>query len=517
MQGDEAIVIVALLQGHIAAQEVLLAARDATIRDLRVELERKAFELARLQKIVFGDRRERVDPEALVLPGVDLAPSNDTTPEEPVAKRRVKAHERDVVSRRRRARLALDPACVTEKHVYLDPERTTCACCGEALAVIGEERREVTEREPARYLRIVTHRRKMACAGCKQGGVQIAPAEEPPATGAGGVGASLAVDIAVMHYADHLPFHRMAGIFLREGLTIDRSTLARVAARVSDALRPVVDRMERELLGSDAVLGIDGTGVKILARPHCARRTVYVRHGAGHVVYRALRAADAPSVLEGMEGLGGVVVGDAATVHTGTVAASMRIDLALCNAHARRGFYDARGTDRARADVALAFYREVAIEERRTAAMDPLARRGERERVLGPHFERFHAWLVEERPKLGPRSPMAEAFDYALRHWKGLTRFLQDGRVPWTNNESERLLRHLVVGRKAWIFRGTFGGARRGCVLWSLTMSCRLHGLDPRRYLLDTLEALRTTSHGGLGALTPRAYAERMKALANAA
>ena len=139
MQGDEAIVIVALLQGHIAAQEVLLAARDATIRDLRVELERKAFELARLQKIVFGDRRERVDPEALVLPGVDLAPSNDTAPEEPVAKRRVKAHERDVVSRRRRARLALDPACVTERHVYLDPERTTCACCGEALAVIGEE------------------------------------------------------------------------------------------------------------------------------------------------------------------------------------------------------------------------------------------------------------------------------------------------------------------------------------------------------------------------------------------
>jgi hypothetical protein len=239
---------------------------------------------------------------------------------------------------------------------------------------------------------------------------------------------------------------------------------------------------------------------------------VYVRHGAGHVVYRALRAADAPSVLEGLEGFGGVVVGDAATVHTGTVAASMRIDLALCNAHARRGFYDARGTDRARADAALAFYREVAIEERRTAAMDPLARRGERERVLGPRFERFHAWLVEERPKLGPRSPMAEAFDYALRHWRGLSRFLHDGRVPWTNNESERLLRHLVVGRKAWVFRGTFRGARRGCVLWSLTMSCRLHGLDPRRYLLDTLEALRTTSHGGLGALTPRAYAERMRA-----
>lgn len=69
--------------------------------------------------------------------------------------REVKAHERDVVSRRRRARLALDPASVTERHVCLDPERTTCACCGETLAVIGEERREVIEREPARYFRVV--------------------------------------------------------------------------------------------------------------------------------------------------------------------------------------------------------------------------------------------------------------------------------------------------------------------------------------------------------------------------
>ena len=91
------------------------------------------------------------------------------------------------------------------------------------------------------------------------------------------------------------------------------------------------------------------------------------------------------------------------------------------------------------------------------------------------------------------------------------------GTLRISGNCAYFLLWRALHRRKAWIFRGTFGGARRGCVLWSLTMSCRLHGLDPRRYLLDTLEALRTTSHGGLGALTPRAYAERMKALANAA
>ena len=104
---------------------------------------------------------------------------------------------------------------------------------------------------------------------------------------------------------------------------------------------------------------------------------------------------------------------------------------------------------------------------------------------------------------------MAGALGYALRHHAGLTRFLDDGRIPWTNNESERLLRHVVVGRKAWVFRGTYEGAVRGCVLWSLMMSCRLLGIDPRQYLIDTLHALATTPKRLVGTLTPAQYVAR--------
>ena len=119
--------------------------------------------------------------------------------------------------------------------------------------------------------------------------------------------------------------------------------------------------------------------------------------------------------------------------------------------------------------------------------------------------------------RVAPRSPIAQAMDYALGNWRGLSRFLEEGAVPWTNNESERLLRHVVVGRSAWTFRGTFKGAERGCVLRSLTMSCRLHGIDPRRYLIDTLEALRVTPHRRLAELSPRASAAKMRALRTAA
>ncbi len=513
MELAEALHTIDLLRGHIDALEVQLAARDATVQQLTNELILLRFERDRHARARFGDSSERFAPE-LVLPGVDLTVPNDNavpqaaepTPEEQEKKARKGS------GRKRRPRLQVDPSCATVKHVTLTPESIVCRCCGEEMVVIGEETSTVTERVPARYEQTVTHRPKYACKGCRQGGIVIAPAPEPIVTGAGAVGVSLAVDIAVMHYADHLPFHRLAGIFLREGLRVDRSTLGRVAQRVALALGRIVKAMRKELLRGDGVVGIDGTHMKIFAKKRCQRRTVYVLHGGGHVVFVALKSGSAAAIFEGFESFKGVVECDAATVHLGEHSQELGLLVALCNAHGRRNFFDARDTDTARSNHALAFFQEVARAEREWRELDPVERQRRREEVLAPRFKEFHKWLMAERPSLVPRSPMAQAFNYALSHWAGLTHFLRDGRVPWTNNESERLLRHIVVGRKAWVYRGSFEGAELGCVLWSLMMSCRVHGIDPRRYLLDTLAALADTPKSRALELTPKAYAERLRA-----
>ena len=80
MDLDEAVATIALLQGQVEAQERLLAARDATIAELRLELLRKEFELARFRRALFGVRSERVTPDELVLPGLDLSAPSDGTP-----------------------------------------------------------------------------------------------------------------------------------------------------------------------------------------------------------------------------------------------------------------------------------------------------------------------------------------------------------------------------------------------------------------------------------------------------
>jgi hypothetical protein len=103
--------------------------------------------------------------------------------------------------------------------------------------------------------------------------------------------------------------------------------------------------------------------------------------------------------------------------------------LALCNSHARRKFNEARDTDQARADHALRFFQKVARWEQEWKSLTPEDRTRKREETLRPLYDAFKVWLLEERVKLGLRSPMAEAFDSMLRHWDGLTLFLSDGRA----------------------------------------------------------------------------------------
>ncbi len=535
-----------LLRGHIAALEQQVRERDEALREAHLQIELLRFTIARLHHELHGDKSERFAPDehgtqdaaardagpetddhdAALATETQQAPLEGADGDDAAAddedslwprKGRVREHERTIGRPGKRKHLEVDPSRVTDEHRHLYPDARSCACCGRSLTEIGEETSTRIEREPVRFRRIITHRHKMACASCRQGGVSIARPDDPPIFGAGGIGTSFAADIVLMHHADHLPFHRMMGIFAREGLRVDRATLSRVSGRVADVLARIVEHMESELLASDRVLGIDGTGLKILARPHCARREVYVIHDQRHVVFRFLSRKDARSVLRGFDVFRGVAMADAATVHTGTFAASLRLVVALCNAHARRKFHEARETDVARADHVLRFYRRVALLERSWADLSPQERQREREAMLAPSFEALRAWAEQQQREVMPRTPMRGALDYLLSHWEGLTLFLRDGRIPWTNNASERLLRHIAVGRRAWMFRGTSRGARRACVLWSLVMSCRALGIDPRRYLIDTLDALEHTPRAQLGTLTPKAYAARQHATLAAA
>ena len=100
-------------------------------------------------------------------------------------------------------------------------------------------------------------------------------------------------------------------------------------------------------------------------------------------------------------------------------------------------------------------------------------------------MEGFFAWCEQERDRVLDGSPMADAVRYALSQRGALERLLEDGRLPLSNNISERHLRRQAIGRKNWLFVGSEDGARVNATFVSLLASCQMHGIEPWAYLRD--------------------------------
>jgi hypothetical protein len=88
------------------------------------------------------------------------------------------------------------------------------------------------------------------------------------------------------------------------------------------------------------------------------------------------------------------------------------------------------------------------------------------------------------------KATIAEDIRYALNHWDGLTRFLDDGRIELDSNIVERSIRPLVLNRKNALFAGHDQGAENWACIASLIETCKLHGVDPQAYLTDVLTKL---------------------------
>jgi hypothetical protein len=104
-----------------------------------------------------------------------------------------------------------------------------------------------------------------------------------------------------------------------------------------------------------------------------------------------------------------------------------------------------------------------------------------RDQYLRPHVENFFAWVEEQRPLFkDQRGYVRSALEYAHNQRDALMRFLDDGRLGLENNRSERSIKTVVLGRKAWMFCGSDDHAKSTAALFSIVASARLHRLDPK-------------------------------------
>jgi transposase len=228
-----------------------LAERDA-------EAERLRQIIKALQRHRFGRSAETlpVDQLELALEDVEQVEAADDAKAEAAAPEKGAAR-----ARTRRANRGSLPAHLPRIETIVDITDKTCPCCQGVMHQIGEDVSERLDVVPAQFRVLVTRRPKYACRACEEGVVQ-APA--PARLIEGGMPTeALVAHVLVAKYADHCPLYRQAQIYARQGVLLDRSTLADRVGRAAFLLRPVRERL-LENLKTSSKLFADETRLPVL-------------------------------------------------------------------------------------------------------------------------------------------------------------------------------------------------------------------------------------------------------------
>ena len=165
-----------------------------------------------------------------------------------------------------------------------------------------------------------------------------------------------------------------------------------------------------------------------------------------------------------------------------------RITEAACWAHARRKIFEVHeATASPIAEAALARIAILYEIEQRARGRPPDERLRLRQAEAVPRLAELKTWLDQQRAKLPAKSKLAGALRYSLTRWDALTRYAHDGRLEIDNNNAERALRGVAVGRKNYLFAGSDTGGERAAVIYTLIESAKLSGLNPHAWLADVL------------------------------
>ena len=479
----------------VQSLKALVLAKQADIDSHTTEIENLKLLILKLKRMHFGPRSEKYDRDIqqLELRLEDLETNQAAAEPPPLVAATVVLKQE---ARRKPARRPL-PAELPRETETIAPAQEACPDCGGKLRGLGEDVSETLEYVPARFKVIRTVRPKLSCADCSQ--IVQAPAPNR-VIDRGLAGPGLLAHVLVSKYADHLPLYRQAEIYQREGIELDRSTLADWVGGVSRTLQPLVGAVKKYVLAGEKLHG-DDVPVPVLepgnGKTKTGRLWTYVRDDrpAGSEAPAAVWFAYSPDrkgerPAKHLETYAGILQADGYAGFN-KLYETGRIVEAACWAHVRRKFHDLYQAHRSPiAKEALERIAQLYGIEQEIRGRSPSERKQARLAQSRPLLEAMHAWWKATLSKLSPKSDVAVAIRYALERWSALLRYCEDGRIEMDNNAAERALRAVALGRKNYLFAGSDTGGERAAAIYSLLGTAKLNGIDPEAYLSSVLHRI---------------------------
>lgn len=461
----------------------------------RVRNERLVQIIKEMQRHRFGRRAEMLPEDQLLLALEDVEQTESVAATDAEQKNQA---ERAGHAQKRRMNRGQLPKHLPRIETIVDLDDKTCPCCGDQLHRIGEDVSERLDMIPAQFRVLVTRRPKYACRSCEE---VVAQAPAPARLIDGGIPTEATIaQVLVSKYADHLPLYRQAQIYARQGIDLDRSTLADWVGRAAWHLRPVHERLLTHIRASAKIFA-DETTAPVLdpgrGRTKTGQLWAYARDNrpwggsdppAVAYIYAPDRKAERP--ITHLAGFRGVLQVDGYAGYR-ALAGKNDVQLAFCWAHVRRRFYELAAAGPAPiASEALQRIAELYVIEteiRGQAAEDRCAVRRVKSR---PIIDAFEPWLRAKLTLISQKSKLAEAIRYALSRWDGLTRFIDDGHIEINSNTVERAIRPIALNRKNALFAGSDGGAEHWAIIASLIETAKLNNVDPLAYLTSILTSI---------------------------
>lgn len=483
------------LKAMIAAQGAVIARKDAELHQRDVELARREAELrhhqlmieklkARLDKQLrdrFGSSAEGLQQLQLMLEDLEITYSKDVPTAEPAPAPKDKPARKPLPDHLPRSEQVLEAG-------------EACGDCGGKLKRVGEDVTEELEYVPGRFVVNRFIRPRMACTCCDR--FHQAPLPSRPIE-RGRPGPGLLAHVLVSKYADHLPLYRQSGIYAREGIDLERSTLTDWVGKTTALLEPLAEAIGLHVRAGTSIHA-DDTPVNVLSPGHGKTKTgrvwVYARderpwgsdvppaafyrfsmdrkgiRPAGHLKgYTGFMHADGYAGFEELYRAGGITE-------------------VACLAHIRRKFFDeAQSNGSPIAAEALARIAELYAVEAEARGQPPDQRAAIRQAKARPVFEDLITWLQSELPKISGKSDLAKAIRYALSRLPRLEVYLSNGHLEIDNNAAERGMRGLAIGRKNWLFAGSEGGGHAAAIAYTLIETTKLNDVDPQAWLSNVL------------------------------
>jgi len=310
-------------------------------------------------------------------------------------------------------------------------------------------------------------------------------------------------------YISHVPLERQLREMESLGLRgMRNSTLSKLCALAAASLEPIAeDVLKEDLLPSELALHLDETPWKVQNK-HEGDGYMWTisNHRGSYYFFAPTRSAELMS--KKLAPFNGPVVTD------GFVSYDTHLDTsknphAYCWAHARREFLPLESHDPTVKPI-LDLIDRLFEYERAAKDFEDLGQiRAEKSKSV---LEELRLLLYQEHPKSRDESQKRKAIEYCLKRWSGLTLFADDTRIPLSNNEAERTIRHAVMGRKNYYGSGSHTGAQTAATLFTVIESCKKNEVDPRTFILMSLQKVARREP----LETPLAFARRTRSSQNA-